>query len=315
MQVEDYVGQISDAQGIEGSTVLPDGAIVFAAYSDGEYELCTPDEQLTDTDGDLTYPQWLEGRESVVAHRDVGGTEAYDLVEVDPETGTVTPILDDEFQNQNPQQSPTDPDQLAFVSTRDRSFDLYTLDLETGEVTKHSENDEPVWGYAWSPDGDALVYQSGIVDETTLRLIDLDAGTDDVLVDEPDSEQSLSMTSRHNGRGAWSEDGIVFTTNHETGYRELAVADASGDYDLHYVNERDKYEPRWTPDGDIIFVEARHGNQEIHRLGDDEVETIESTGFHHYREPIKDGIYYANYSPTEAGDLKKRGDARRRRSS
>lgn len=306
--IEDYVEQISETHGIEGSTHLPDGTVVFAAYRDGGYELCTPEGQLTNTDGDVTYPQWLEGRESIIALRDVGGTEAYDLVEVNPETGSVTPLLDDEFQNQNPQQSPTNPNQLAFVSTRDRSFDLYTLDIGTGEVTKHSENDDPVWGYAWSPDGDALVYQSGMGNEDSLRLVDLENETDEVLVDEPDSEQSLSVTSRHKGRGAWSADGIVFTTNHETGYRELAIADASGDYELHYVNERDKYEPRWTPDGDIIFVEARHGNQEIHRLGDDGVETLESTGFHWYREPTEDGVYYANYSPTEAGDLKKDGE-------
>ncbi|QSG09564.1 S9 family peptidase [Halapricum desulfuricans] len=308
MQIEEYVEQISDAHGIQGSTVLPDGTIVFTAYRDGEYELCTLDEQLTETDGDITYPERLEGRESVVAHRDVDGNEAYDLVEVDPEAGTVTPILDDQFQNQNPQQNPTDPAQLAFVSTRDRSLDLYTLGLETGEVTKRSENDDPVWGYAWSPDGDALVYQSGAGDGDALRLIDLDTETDEVLVDEPDSEQSLSMTSRHQGRGAWSDNGIVFTTNHETGYRELAVADPSGDYDLHHVTEWDKYDPRWTPDGDIVFVEPRNGNREIRRLDDGEVETIESVGAHVYRDPTKNGVYYANYSPTEAGDLKKDGE-------
>jgi len=308
IQAEEYVEQIAETHGIAGSTLLPDDTVVFAAYRDGEYELCTSDERLTETDGDVTYPQWLEGHESIIAHRDVDGNEAYDLVEADPETGTVTSILDDQFQNQNPQQNPTDPNQIAFISTRDRSFDLYTLNLDTDEVTKRSENDDPVWGYAWSPDGGALVYQSGAGDGDTLRLIDLDAGTDEVLIDEPDSEQSLSMTSRHQGRGAWSDEGIVFTTNHVTGYRELAIADQSGEYDLHYVTEWDKYDPRWTPDGHIIFVEPHNGNREIRRLVDGEVETIESVGAHMYREPTENGVYYANYSPTEAGDLKKNGE-------
>lgn len=308
IDVEDYVAQISEAHGIQGATRRPNGTVVFAAYRDGEYELCTPDNRLTETDGDITYPQWLEGRETLVAHRDVGGTEAYDLVEVDPETGSVTPILGDEFQNQNPQQNPTDSNQLAFLSTRDRSIDLYTIDIEAGAVTKHSETDDPVWAYAWAPDGDAIVYQSGSGHETALRLVDPEAMTDEVLLDEPDSEQSLAMNSRHSGRDAWSENGIVFTTNHETGYRELAIADVSGEYDLHFVNEQDKYNPQWTPDGDIVFDESRQGDWQIRRLHDGDVETIESTGYHHYKDATEDGVYYINHSPTEVGDLKRDGE-------
>lgn len=55
VQIEDDVEQISDARGLKGFTRLSDRAVVFAAYRDGESELCMPDEQLTDTDSDTTY--------------------------------------------------------------------------------------------------------------------------------------------------------------------------------------------------------------------------------------------------------------------
>lgn len=85
-------------------------------------------------------------------------------------------------------------------------------------------------------------------------------------IDEPDSEQSIMYT--HDGRGAWSTAGLVFTTNHETGYRELAIADTSGEYELQHVNERDKYDARWTTDGDIVYLETRGGNRTLCRLAD-----------------------------------------------
>ncbi|MEA5386451.1 prolyl oligopeptidase family serine peptidase [Haloarculaceae archaeon H-GB11] len=304
-QFAEYAARLADAHGVSGYTKTPGGTVVYAAYSDGDYDLHTPDGQLTRLDGDITSPKWLQGRESLLASRDENGAEQFDLLGVDSETGTTTAILDDRFLNFKARQHPTDPDRIAFVSNRDRSLDLYTLHLDDGEITRQSEVPDPVMGYAWSPDGQRLVYQAGTFEDSTLRLVDLALERDDAFVDEPDSEQSLAFTD--DGYGAWSEAGIVFTTNHETGYRELAVADGDGDYKLRYVNHRDKYDPQWTDEGDVVFLEARGGDRHLRVLSDGEVTTVENTGMNMDVKAIDGDVFYKHWSPATAGDLRRNG--------
>ena len=300
-RTERYVERLATAYGIKEYAVLPGGTVVYAAYRDGSYELCTTDGRLTATDGDLTFPQWHAGRGTVHALRDGGGREQYDLVEADPDTGAVSSLLDDEFRNTQPRPSPRDDDLLAFVSNRDRSLDLYTLRIGEETVTKRSVTHESVVSHAWAPDGQRLVYEAGRFEGSALRVVDLTAGTDEVLVDEPDSEQSLAEG------GAWSAEGIVFTTNHETGYRELAVGDGNGDYEIRDADERDKYDARWA-EGDVLFTRSRGGHRALCRLSDGEVTTVERSGRNDAAQ-IHDGtVHYVHRDTGTVGDLYRDGD-------
>jgi len=304
-QPSNYVESLAEAHGVSGYTKTPDGTVVYAAYNSGTYDLRTRNQQLTDAEDDITSPKWLQGRASLLAYRDENGTEQFDLLEVDPETGTITPILDDQFLNFKARQHPTDPNRIAFVSNRDQSLNLYTLHLDERTIIKRSEADDPVMGYAWSPNGQRLVYQAGTFEDSGLQLVDLHLDRDDVFLDEPDSEQSFAFTD--DGYGAWSDAGIVFTTNHQTGYRELAVADGDGDYDLRYVNNRDKYDPQWTADGDIVFLEARGGDRRLCLLSEGEVTTIERTGMSMNVKAVDGDVYYNHSSPAAAGALRRNG--------
>lgn len=108
---------------------------------------------------------WLRERETILVLRDKQGTEQYNLLEIDPETGSLMPVLEDQFLKFKVRQQPTAPNRIAFISTRDRSLDLYTLDLDDGAVTRQSQTEEPVLGYAWSPDGERLIYQAAPAEE------------------------------------------------------------------------------------------------------------------------------------------------------
>lgn len=304
-QIADYVDHLADAHGVSGHARTPDGRVVYAAYEGGSYDLWTSDGRLTDVEGDLTSPRWLRGRGTLLAYRDEAGNERYDFLEVDPEDGSVTPVLEDRYLNFMARQHPRDPDRIAFVSNRDRSLDLYTLHLDQGTVTRRSEADASVMGHDWSPDGDRIVYQAGTFDDTSLRVVHLELDRDDVFLDEPDSEQSIAFTD--DGRGAWSERGIVFTTNHETGYRELAVADPDGEYELLYVNNRDKYDPQWTGDGAVAFLEADGGDRSLRAFEDGEARTVERTGMN-ADVIVADEIYYVHRSPATAGSLRVDGE-------
>ena len=304
-QLSDYLHRLADAHGVSDYTQTPDGTVVYAAYDDGTYDLHTAEGRLTDAEGDVTFPTWLRDREPLLAYRDEDGSEQYDLVTVDPESGSVTPVLDGRYMNFRARQHPTDPALVSFVSNRDRSLDLYTVDLDDGTVTRESGADQQVMGYAWSPDGGRVAYQAGTFEDASLRVVDRRTGRDDVFVDEPGSEQSFAFTD--DGEGAWSEEGVVFTTNHETGYRELAVADADGEYTLRYVNHHDKYDPQWTDGGDVVFLESHGGDRRVCRLADGEVTTVERTGMNVDLTCLDGDVYYKDWSPATAGALRRNG--------
>lgn len=301
---DDYAERLAGAHGVEGFAVTPDGGVVYAAYRDGSYDLVLDGDRLTDTEGDLTAPQWLDGRGTLLALHDEGGAERHDVVEVDPDDGEVRPVTDDDHDDIMVRPSPTDPDRLAFVSTRHGSLDAYTMRFGDDEPTRQSETDRIVYGLDWSPDGDALVYQAGLTEGSALRLA-TEAG-DETLVDEPDSEQAFGMAG---GRGAWSHGGIVFTTNHESGYRDVAVTDADGDVEVRYGGERDAFDARWTPDGDVLLFESRDGDLALRRLADGDAETVHEAGMNGLAKPADDGPYYVHHGPDTAGDLYRDGEA------
>ncbi|MFB6229004.1 MAG: alpha/beta hydrolase family protein [Halobacteriales archaeon] len=69
------------------------------------------------------------------------------------------------------------------------------------------------------------------------------------------------------------------------------------------MNTRDKYDPQWTDDGDIVFLEAHGGDRRVRRLSDGEASTIERTGMNTDVQIIDGDVYYKHWSPATAGDV------------
>jgi hypothetical protein len=82
-RLEEYVNRLAGTHGISGYTPRPDGTVVYAAHTADGYDLRTETGWLTDADGDVTSLEWLDGRETLLALRDVDGSEQSDLLEVD----------------------------------------------------------------------------------------------------------------------------------------------------------------------------------------------------------------------------------------
>lgn len=307
MTDREYVERIAAAHGPTGITVTPEGNLVYGAYRDGGYELVSDnDGVLTDSAGDLTNPEWLSQRGTILALHDEGGAEQHNLVMVDPETGAVTSLTDTEQDDIKPLQNPVDPGQIAFISTRAQSLDLYTIRIDETDATpvKRSETEKPVWGFDWGPDGQRLVYQSGLIEDAALRVIDIDAGTDDMLVNEPDSEQTMAG----NGHHAWSSDGIIFSTNHKTGYLELAVADADGTVEIIHETETDKYGARWLPDERVVYLAAEQGDYALRIYDDGDIETIEQAGLNSELTVSDGALYYKHIDTGTIGDIHRDGE-------
>ena len=117
-----------------------------------------------------------------------------------------------------PSWSPTGR-QLAFVSDRGGTPQIYTMDAEGSNVTKASFGgsthcDSP----AWSPSGDRIVYVARVESVFDLYILDL-------------RTQQISQLTESNARNespSWSPDGrhIVFTSNMRGGLQLFSI-----DYD------------------------------------------------------------------------------------
>ncbi len=153
---------------------------------------------------------------------------------------------------------------IAYHSDRAGNFDIWVIDLATGEnhplTTNKARDIEP----DWSPDGTRLVFSTGRDDPENLQLYVMRA-------DGSDQRPLLKDTRPYdNWSPAWSPDGtrIAFQTNRDVrvqGFDLYVVnADGTGERPL-VVGPGNQYHVDWSPDGHhIVYVDDRDGDGEIY---------------------------------------------------
>ena len=102
---------------------------------------------------------------------------------------------------------------IAFRSNRSGNWDIYTLNLETGNLKQLTDNDFPSsWSHRmdWSPDGNQIAYQHDGEDDSTwnIWIMDADGKRKRRLTPNPDKGTTLRR-----GRPVWSPSGrhIMYT--------------------------------------------------------------------------------------------------------
>ena len=153
---------------------------------------------------------------------------------------------------------------LVFASQRAGNFDIWDLDLATGEdnqLTRDTANDvEPVYSH----DGTKIVFSSGRDNAggvNEIWLMDADGSNERKLVDWPES---------YEWGATWSPDDqwIIFTTTKDFNY-ELYVVPADGSAEPINLTQAESLEsyPDWSPDGRwLAFVSDRGGNWDIWKM-------------------------------------------------
>ncbi len=149
---------------------------------------------------------------------------------------------------------------LAFASNRSGPWDLYLLDLQSGELTRLTDTMEYDAAPAWSPDGNLIAYETYTTDlEVVIRSVF--------------DDQTFINLSEHPAadfQPTWSPMGrqLAFVSN-RSGESEIWLADFDKYGEERFTNlshnpEMQEEHPAWSPDGSALTWAASQG--ENHNL-------------------------------------------------
>jgi Tol biopolymer transport system component len=158
----------------------PDGAsIAFISDRDGDYEVFTMNAdgsgqvQITHDDLPAIHPYWSPDGTQIVYNRLVRGKRVYELRLMSRDGSADTAILSDEELNSYAQIA-SDGTRVVFdkwYANDEDNGEIYVMALQTGRLTRLTEN-ETYDGYpTWHPDGRRIVYSSRVGDEFKLFSI------------------------------------------------------------------------------------------------------------------------------------------------
>ena len=169
--------------------------------------------------------------------------------------------------------------QIAFVSDRDRNYEIYVMDDDGKNQRNLTNNPDSDASPAWSPDGKRIAFTS--YRDGKVHAIHGWPTAEIYVMDANGRKQRNLTNDRDNDRSpSWFPDGkrIAFESDRDwlldkDGWRtnEIYVMDADG-RNQRRLTENDVYdwEPSWSPDGKrIAFVAERNGNLDLYVMDDD----------------------------------------------
>jgi Tol biopolymer transport system component len=172
----------------------------------------------------------------------VCGAEPWDICAVNVD-GTGFSVLTETRNNSNPTWSP-DATRIAFTSTRDGDYHVYTMNADGTNVQRLVANDPNILSEdhaAWSPDGTRIAFIGLTEDGSTIYTTTVNGGAVVPVLANDQFKESL----------AWSPDGtrIAFDTINDL----YAVgADGTGLQLLSPVGADENTSPAWSPDSSQI---------------------------------------------------------------
>ena len=172
-------------------------------------------------------------------------------------TPTVTPVPE--------AQIPLPDMDLAIMSSDGKGgfWQLYAVDLRTGERVRLTETASNERTPKWSPDGKRIVFSSDRDGDRDIYVMDLDAWQQEGASYQP---VNLTHDDDPDWQPSWSPDGtrIAFSSYRDDNW-EIYVIDADGTNPTRVTEQIESdYSPTWSPDGDkLLFVSRRRGNADL----------------------------------------------------
>src|SRR5512134_3308851 len=159
-----------------------------------------------------------------------------------PEKMPLTRLTYGNWDDITPSPSP-DGENIAFASNRNGFWDLYLLNLESGDVTQLTNTPEFEGAPTWSPDGTFMAFE--VYENENLNIV-IGPATDPL-----SNPISLTTSSASDHSPAWAPDGrhIAFVSAGEVILADLDETDGSRFRNLSNTELASESHPVWAPDG------------------------------------------------------------------
>ena len=211
-------------------------------------------------------------------------------------------ITGNEANNLEPAWSP-DGTQIAYMSDRDGSREIYVFNLETGEETRLTDNSNREAFPVWSPDGTQIAYTSGFDALAEIFVMDAD-GSNPVQLTDNTIWESFAQ---------WSPDGETLAISREINDKAGIVLINLDGEDVTEVTDGEfsSYFPFWSNDGEsLIYTQYSDTGEDVMSitLDDGEISNLTNNPVlqESYAQVTADGsiIYrvHGNEGALEAGD-------------
>ncbi len=134
-------------------------------------------------------------------------------------------------------------EKIAFASNRSGFWDLYLLDLSSGDVTQLTDTPEYEGAPTWSPDGSFMAFET--YEDDNLKIVVGPAN------DPLDNAIRLTNSPASDHSPAWAPDGrhIAFISDGEVILADLDKTDGSRFQNLSNTELASESHPVWSPDG------------------------------------------------------------------
>ncbi|PWB73364.1 MAG: hypothetical protein C3F07_09655 [Anaerolineales bacterium] len=175
-----------------------------------------------------------------------------------PEAMPLTRLTAGDWDDITPAPSP-DGEKIAFASNRLGHWDLYLLDLTSGETTQLTDTPEYEGAPTWSPDGAFIAYEAYRDENLEIAI----GSADDPL----NGEVRLTNSPAADHSPAWAPGGrqIAFISNGEVFLADLDRTDEGRFRNLSNTPLASESHPVWSPDGSRLAWAS--SSQSIGRSG------------------------------------------------
>jgi len=291
---------------IQEFDIHPDGDRAICSVNKGRnWELATLNlktgrlTKFLATEQSLTHPRYSSSGDRIVFQTDFEGDENHDIVTIGPAGGRTKKITDGVADNFYPEPSP-DGRHIAFLSNRQNDIEnIYSIGSGGGKIRKLTHEELPVKDFAWSPNGQMIAYHTGVGDEDTVSVVDVNKGKSRLLLGKKNAEFGLAVA--YGPSRPWSPDGktILFCTNEDDPIDIIGQIDVRTGKRKYLVRTvPDKYQPQWSPDGNALaYLEVSDPNivVKVKRGGSTKTMSPPDGFSRHVRwAPTGDRLYFIN---------------------
>ncbi|MEK6256449.1 MAG: hypothetical protein N2C13_03905, partial [Chloroflexota bacterium] len=193
-----------------------------------------------------------------------------------PETTPLLRLTVGEWDDIHPSLSP-DGNYIAFSSHRNGQWDIYVMELSTGQTRQITDDLVYDGSPDWSPDGNWLVYETYVDNNLDIAIVPLDGS-------ELSSRLTNNLSADFSPRWAPQGRQIAFTSNRD-GTNDIWTLDLDKIGDDRFENitrnpTQDQHSPEWFPGGDVIaWSSEANGVRSVYSRSANESKNVKYHGF------------------------------------